>query len=228
MKVVDQTTGKDLDPTNSQVRAGPRSGGAFGGYAPQDAVLNTVCTRCGGHGHLAIECFVVPGGKKYDLVEDEPEEPPPPPVVCFTACLIAAPPPCPACVLPPPRPHHVHPFLSVPHVGGCNRASCAATLCSTSHRHCSCRATAVVGAPLPRTRGPRECPAWGRLPTARCVVCCRTHSRGKCSFFVLRRAPVTCRACVGCAGSGLAGDAAGMGYRCRAAPRARERLGQRQ
>jgi predicted RNA-binding protein with RPS1 domain len=45
MRLADQTSGKDLDPTNTQLRAF-RSGGGFE-KAPLtlDAVLNTVCAR---------------------------------------------------------------------------------------------------------------------------------------------------------------------------------------
>ncbi|KAM9256041.1 zinc finger CCHC domain-containing protein 17 isoform 2-T6 [Cariama cristata] len=39
-----------------------------------EAVLNTVCKKCGCKGHFAKECFVQPGGTKYSLIPEEEEE----------------------------------------------------------------------------------------------------------------------------------------------------------
>uniref|UniRef100_A0A8C4QZI8 CCHC-type domain-containing protein n=1 Tax=Eptatretus burgeri TaxID=7764 RepID=A0A8C4QZI8_EPTBU len=36
-----------------------------------EAVLNTVCTKCGCKGHFAKDCYVVPGGTKYELIPDD-------------------------------------------------------------------------------------------------------------------------------------------------------------
>ena len=35
------------------------------------AVFDTNCRKCGGHGHLAQDCFHSKGGKIYELVPDE-------------------------------------------------------------------------------------------------------------------------------------------------------------
>ncbi|KAI6073397.1 Nucleolar protein of 40 kDa isoform X1 [Aix galericulata] len=39
-----------------------------------EAVLNTVCKKCGCKGHFAKECFMQPGGTKYSLIPEEEEE----------------------------------------------------------------------------------------------------------------------------------------------------------
>eukprot|EP01113_Clastostelium_recurvatum_P045339 TRINITY_DN7782_c0_g1_i2.p1 TRINITY_DN7782_c0_g1~~TRINITY_DN7782_c0_g1_i2.p1 ORF type:complete len:308 (+),score=93.00 TRINITY_DN7782_c0_g1_i2:3-926(+) len=84
MKYVDQTTGADSDPNNVQLmltdkqKKAPREGRA---PISLDAILNTICSKCGSKGHLAIDCF----GQKYDFVTSDDEKdaqlsvaPPPP------------------------------------------------------------------------------------------------------------------------------------------------------
>lgn len=78
MKVVNQGTGKDLDPNNVALDQDERKKRSFRDYTSQkitlEAVLNTVCKKCGCKGHFANECFVQPGGTKYSLIPEEEEE----------------------------------------------------------------------------------------------------------------------------------------------------------
>uniref|UniRef100_A0A8B9GLF8 Zinc finger CCHC domain-containing protein 17 n=1 Tax=Amazona collaria TaxID=241587 RepID=A0A8B9GLF8_9PSIT len=78
MKVVNQGTGKDLDPNNVSLDQDERRRRTFRDYTSQkitlEAVLNTVCKKCGCKGHFAKECFVQPGGTKYSLIPEEEEE----------------------------------------------------------------------------------------------------------------------------------------------------------
>ncbi|NXO86338.1 NO40 protein, partial [Sitta europaea] len=78
MKVVHQGTGKDLDPNNVSLDQDERKKRTFRDYTSQkitlEAVLNTVCKKCGCKGHFAKECFVQPGGTKYSLIPEEEEE----------------------------------------------------------------------------------------------------------------------------------------------------------
>ncbi|XP_009578043.1 PREDICTED: nucleolar protein of 40 kDa isoform X2 [Fulmarus glacialis] len=78
MKVVNQGTGKDLDPNNVSLDQDERKKRMFRDYTSQkitlEAVLNTVCKKCGCKGHFAKECFVQPGGTKYSLIPEEDEE----------------------------------------------------------------------------------------------------------------------------------------------------------
>ncbi|NXE75894.1 NO40 protein, partial [Cochlearius cochlearius] len=78
MKVVNQGTGKDLDPNNVSLDQDERKKRTFRDYTGQkitlEAVLNTVCKKCGCKGHFAKECFVQPGGTKYSLIPEEEEE----------------------------------------------------------------------------------------------------------------------------------------------------------
>ncbi|NXH41116.1 NO40 protein, partial [Dicaeum eximium] len=78
MKVVHQGTGKDLDPNNVCLDQDERKRRAFRDYTSQkitlEAVLNTVCKKCGCKGHFAKECFMQPGGTKYSLIPEEEEE----------------------------------------------------------------------------------------------------------------------------------------------------------
>ncbi|XP_062596071.1 zinc finger CCHC domain-containing protein 17-like [Saccostrea cucullata] len=75
MKVVNQTTGKDEDSANVQSSMDLQKNRKFHkGERPKielGAVLDTTCKKCGGHGHLAQDCFHVAGGKSYDLLPDE-------------------------------------------------------------------------------------------------------------------------------------------------------------
>ncbi|XP_064587729.1 zinc finger CCHC domain-containing protein 17 isoform X1 [Zonotrichia leucophrys gambelii] len=78
MKVVHQGTGKDLDPNNVSLEQDERKKRSFRDYTSQkitlEAVLNTVCKKCGCKGHFAKECFMQPGGTKYSLIPEEEEE----------------------------------------------------------------------------------------------------------------------------------------------------------
>uniref|UniRef100_A0A452RUV8 Zinc finger CCHC domain-containing protein 17 n=1 Tax=Ursus americanus TaxID=9643 RepID=A0A452RUV8_URSAM len=95
MKVVNQGTGKDLDPNNSCFSNHRMRRRSFQDYTGQkitlEAVLNTTCKKCGckgkvklllpslpfclsSAGHFAKDCFMQPGGTKYSLIPDEEEE----------------------------------------------------------------------------------------------------------------------------------------------------------
>ncbi|NWV49947.1 NO40 protein, partial [Daphoenositta chrysoptera] len=78
MKVVHQGSGKDLDPNNVSLDQDERRKRTFRDYTSQkitlEAVLNTVCKKCGCKGHFAKECFMQPGGTKYSLIPEEEEE----------------------------------------------------------------------------------------------------------------------------------------------------------
>ncbi|XP_054576562.1 zinc finger CCHC domain-containing protein 17 isoform X3 [Eptesicus fuscus] len=78
MKVVNQGTGKDLDPNNVIIEQEERRRRSFQDYTGQkitlEAVLNTTCKKCGCKGHFAKDCFMQPGGTKYSLIPDEDEE----------------------------------------------------------------------------------------------------------------------------------------------------------
>ncbi|XP_022091743.1 nucleolar protein of 40 kDa-like [Acanthaster planci] len=75
MKFVDQGQGKDLDPNLVQMKQEEqrrKKGRTF--VQPKielGAVFNTVCKKCGTKGHLAKDCFQMPGTKTYDLLPDE-------------------------------------------------------------------------------------------------------------------------------------------------------------
>ncbi|XP_069828723.1 zinc finger CCHC domain-containing protein 17 [Dendropsophus ebraccatus] len=77
MKVVHQGTGKDLDHNNVILEQDERKRREFRDYSKQkitlEAVLNTVCKKCGCKGHFAKDCFMQPGGTKYSLVPEEDE-----------------------------------------------------------------------------------------------------------------------------------------------------------
>ncbi|XP_074073972.1 zinc finger CCHC domain-containing protein 17 isoform X2 [Macrotis lagotis] len=78
MKVVNQGTGKDLDPNNIITDQEERRKRSFKDYTGQkitlEAVLNTTCKKCGCRGHFAKDCFMQPGGTKYSLVPEEEED----------------------------------------------------------------------------------------------------------------------------------------------------------
>lgn len=78
MKVVHQGTGKDLDSNNVALEQDERKRREFRDYSKQkitlEAVLNTVCKKCGCKGHFAQDCFVQPGGTKYNLVPEDDED----------------------------------------------------------------------------------------------------------------------------------------------------------
>ncbi|KAK2143852.1 hypothetical protein LSH36_807g00117 [Paralvinella palmiformis] len=74
MKVVNQTTGQDLDPGHVQTALDEQRRKT--GHVKEiprielGAVLDTTCKKCGGRGHLAHDCFHVSGGKSYSLLPD--------------------------------------------------------------------------------------------------------------------------------------------------------------
>lgn len=73
MKVVNQTTGQDLDPNQVQTSRDEQHRKKDFKEFPKielGAVFDTVCKKCGGKGHLAQDCFHVPGGKSYELIEE--------------------------------------------------------------------------------------------------------------------------------------------------------------
>ncbi|XP_072884611.1 zinc finger CCHC domain-containing protein 17 isoform X1 [Hemitrygon akajei] len=78
MKSVNQGTGKDLDPNNVALDQDERRKRKFKDFTTQkitlEAVLNTVCKKCGCKGHFAKDCFMQPGGVKYSLVPDDEVE----------------------------------------------------------------------------------------------------------------------------------------------------------
>ncbi|XP_072331661.1 zinc finger CCHC domain-containing protein 17 [Scyliorhinus torazame] len=75
MKAVNQGSGKDLDPNNVALDQDERRKRHFKDFTGQkitlEAVLNTVCKKCGCKGHFAKDCFMQPGGVKYSLVPDD-------------------------------------------------------------------------------------------------------------------------------------------------------------
>ncbi|XP_026813599.1 nucleolar protein of 40 kDa-like [Rhopalosiphum maidis] len=78
MKLVDQGSGRDLDPNGVQMfqdeqrrKIQPNSKGKR--TIQLDAVYNTKCVRCGTGGHLAKDCFKGTSGKIYDLLPDDDE-----------------------------------------------------------------------------------------------------------------------------------------------------------
>ncbi|CAL1548141.1 unnamed protein product [Lymnaea stagnalis] len=74
MKVVNQSSGKDLDPNNVQSNQDEKKRRQWNnhgrGRIELGAELNTTCRRCGVRGHLAIDCFSRKGDRNYDLVPD--------------------------------------------------------------------------------------------------------------------------------------------------------------
>lgn len=76
MKLVDQATGKDLDPFHEEAEKEGSRKRKFTDAEKEplrlEAVLNTTCASCGGKGHLASECMVK-SGQNYELLS-EPEE----------------------------------------------------------------------------------------------------------------------------------------------------------
>nr|CAD7200229.1 unnamed protein product [Timema douglasi] len=81
MKVVDQGSGMDLDPNGVQIEQDERRrkahpSGTGRRIIELGAVLNTTCSKCGVHGHLANECFRSPDGKTYSLVEEDKDDMP--------------------------------------------------------------------------------------------------------------------------------------------------------
>ncbi|KAJ1522646.1 hypothetical protein ONE63_001818 [Megalurothrips usitatus] len=81
MKVVDQGSGRDLDPNGVQMQLDEqrRKEWVPGGKQKTislEAVYNTTCSKCGTRGHLGKDCFQSAGGKTYELIpEEDPEKP---------------------------------------------------------------------------------------------------------------------------------------------------------
>lgn len=81
MKVVDQGTGKDLDPNGVQIHQDELKRKSFDPSSRRkvielEAVLKTTCTKCGTYGHLAKDCFKSPDGKTYELLPEEDDDVP--------------------------------------------------------------------------------------------------------------------------------------------------------
>jgi len=76
MKLINQTDGRDLDPNNVDLLYNQQKKRPFAEEQKPiliNAVLDTVCTRCGGSGHVAFECYSSTNSK-YDLVPVEVEQ----------------------------------------------------------------------------------------------------------------------------------------------------------
>ncbi|VVC29061.1 Nucleic acid-binding, OB-fold,S1 domain,RNA-binding domain, S1,Zinc finger, CCHC-type [Cinara cedri] len=81
MKLVDQGSGRDLDPNGVQIfqdeqrrKIQPNTKGKK--TIQLDAIYNTKCVKCGTGGHLAKDCFKSTSGKTYDILpeNDDVEE----------------------------------------------------------------------------------------------------------------------------------------------------------
>ncbi|KAK2193691.1 hypothetical protein NP493_8g05025 [Ridgeia piscesae] len=74
MKVVNQTSGTDLDPNHVQASLDEQRRKT--GHVRETrrinlgAVLDTTCSKCGGKGHFAQDCFHIPGATTYELLPD--------------------------------------------------------------------------------------------------------------------------------------------------------------
>ncbi|KAI0227696.1 Nucleolar protein of 40 kDa [Lamellibrachia satsuma] len=74
MKVVNQTSGQDLDPNHIQASLDEQRRRT--GHVRETrrinlgAVLDTTCSKCGGKGHFAQDCFHIPGATTYELLPD--------------------------------------------------------------------------------------------------------------------------------------------------------------
>lgn len=79
MKLVDQGNGKDLDPNGVQLELEEQKRKKKD-YRDErkaivlEAVYKTTCSRCKISGHLAKDCFTVPGGKTYELLPEIDDE----------------------------------------------------------------------------------------------------------------------------------------------------------
>jgi predicted RNA-binding protein with RPS1 domain len=77
MKLVEQKTGKDLDPFHDETERDATRKKRFENSEDRapinlDAILNTTCAKCGVRGHLASECMGQKNGKSFELLmEDE-------------------------------------------------------------------------------------------------------------------------------------------------------------
>jgi predicted RNA-binding protein with RPS1 domain len=74
MKVVNQSTGQDLDPNQVQTtQDSQKKKKSFQREIPRielGAVFDTTCKKCRGRGHLAQDCFHRPGEQAYELIEE--------------------------------------------------------------------------------------------------------------------------------------------------------------
>lgn len=76
MKLVDQKSGRDLDSSHQEAIRYADGGGRGPSRPPPlelGAVLNTICSRCGRHGHLPSECFNGREDANYDLIGSDDE-----------------------------------------------------------------------------------------------------------------------------------------------------------
>ncbi|XP_046393557.1 nucleolar protein of 40 kDa-like [Ischnura elegans] len=75
MKLVNQGSGKDLDPNGVQLQKDELRRKTFVPGTRKkielEAVFNTTCSKCGTRGHMARDCFKSPGGKIYELLPEE-------------------------------------------------------------------------------------------------------------------------------------------------------------
>lgn len=80
MKYVNQGSGTDLDPNGVELQRDMQKRKTIEKHERKtihlEAVLNTTCTKCGTAGHLSKDCFMSPGGKKYELIPEIEEEQP--------------------------------------------------------------------------------------------------------------------------------------------------------
>lgn len=79
MKYASQRDGTDLDPNQTNMLfTSQKSRPKLEEQKPISlgAVLDTVCTRCGGKGHLKAECYIdLAGDKKYEFVRSPSPDP---------------------------------------------------------------------------------------------------------------------------------------------------------
>lgn len=79
MKLVDQGSGKDLDPFHEEAEKEGSRKRKFTDTEKEplrlEAILNTTCASCGGKGHLASECMVKDGQNYALLSEPEDDKP---------------------------------------------------------------------------------------------------------------------------------------------------------
>jgi len=80
MKHISQRDGEDQDPNNVELELKANKRKEYS-HKPQSPLrlqyaLPTTCLRCGGKGHLAIECYASKGTQGYSLVEEEQEKNP--------------------------------------------------------------------------------------------------------------------------------------------------------